>query len=639
MPGPTNPRLARTPARLAPDPASAEAGGFPVVAEEIAFLAGSGASREILAAVTARARRQGASPEDVLIREGHCSADLFYRSLAAVMGLPFASEFDVLRTPPNMVLARCELAHVQAAGGIDYVVAPRGPQIVNLLASGGRGVADMHRVGITTPGRLTRAILVNAGMTVAQRAADAPVGEDAGWSARTYPTTAQKVGLGGLAASVAGLCWMAEDVAWLATTLALTACFVLQALLRIAALVSGRDATLVIRPRALPDHLLPVYTVLVPLYREGRVLGDLVTALQKLDYPPAKLEIKLLVEEYDGETRRMALGLDLQPPFEVVVCPAGQPRTKPRALNVGLALARDGLLVVYDAEDRPDPDQLRLAAAQFAASPDAVACLQASLAIDNGDENWLTRHFAIEYAQLFDVVMPGLARLGLPIPLGGTSNHFRIEVLREAGAWDAWNVTEDADLGLRLARLGYRVGRLESTTWEEAPIAVRPWLRQRTRWLKGWLQTSLVHGLRRSAEQDRAGGIRLAVIFAHTFGLVLSFLSWPFFSCAVAWHIATGALLSPGSDLQAIAAVLELSVALIGAAIILWPWATGAAMRRLPLRLVDAVLLPAYLLLGSWAGWCALVEFLHAPFHWAKTEHGLARRRVERRRAPLGPRG
>ena len=223
------------------------------------------------------------------------------------------------------------------------------------------------------------------------------------------------------------------------------------------------------------------------------VVGNLVAAIRALDYPPEKLDVKLVLEADDHETRRALARLDLGPPFTIITAPPLGPRTKPKALNAALPFARGSFTVVYDAEDVPEPDQLRRAFAAFTAADDRLACVQASLTIDNPADSWLARMFTASYAGQFDALLPGLAALRLPFPLGGSSNHFRTAVLRQVGGWDPYNVTEDADLGIRLHRLGYRCAALSSATYEEAPARFRPWLRQRTRWYKGWMQTWLVH--------------------------------------------------------------------------------------------------------------------------------------------------
>ena len=241
--------------------------------------------------------------------------------------------------------------------------------------------------------------------------------------------------------------------------------------------------------RILGDDELPTYTVVAPVYREADVVGQLVSALDALDYPKSKLDVKLVVERRDRETLARLVALELPARYEVVVAPPGEPSTKPRALNLALAEARGELLVVYDAEDIPAPRQLRLAASRFAADVDAD-CLQGRLTVRNASDFWLSRLFALEYATLFDLINPGLCALGLPIALGGTSNHFRVSSLSAVGGWDEWNVAEDADLGIRLARHGYRVRSLELDTSEEAPNDFGNWFQQRVRWQKGWMRLS-----------------------------------------------------------------------------------------------------------------------------------------------------
>ena len=202
------------------------------------------------------------------------------------------------------------------------------------------------------------------------------------------------------------------------------------------------------------DVLLPIYTILIALKDEAGSAGQLSRAMRGLDYPADRLDLKLLIETGDEATRTALLAEAWPQGTELLVLPTGLPRTKPRALNYGLERARGAYVVVYDAEDRPDPDQLRTAARAFAVGPATLACVQAPLIGVPEHGNWLSRQWALEYAIQFGRVLPALAHYGLPIALGGTSNHFKRSKLVEAGGWDAWNVTEDADLGLRLARCG-----------------------------------------------------------------------------------------------------------------------------------------------------------------------------------------
>src|SRR6185312_8445859 len=253
------------------------------------------------------------------------------------------------------------------------------------------------------------------------------------------------------------------------------------------------DDAIAVAARELTDEELPVFTVLVPMYREARMLPMLAQSLRELDYPLGKLDIKLVLEADDHDTIAAARTLGLEGVFEVIRVPPSQPKTKPKACNYALGFARGEFLVIYDAEDRPEPDQLRKVVATFARAPANTACLQCRLNYFNASDNWLTRMFTLDYSLWFDQVLPGLERLGIPIPLGGTSNHFKVDVLRELRAWDPFNVTEDADLGIRLTQKGYRVGIVDSTTFEEASHEASTWVKQRSRWIKGYMQTLLVH--------------------------------------------------------------------------------------------------------------------------------------------------
>jgi len=245
----------------------------------------------------------------------------------------------------------------------------------------------------------------------------------------------------------------------------------------------------------------PVYTVLVPLYKERNVARNILASLTRLDYPRDRLDVKFLLEADDPETLPALEAAGIPPWAEVLVAPLGQPKTKPRACNHGLETARGEYLVIFDAEDRPDSDQLKQAVLAFRSlasiaaargRPDRVACLQAQLAYHNHDQNLLTRWFALEYNVWFGRYLAGLERLGVPMPLGGTSNHFRTAPLQALGGWDPFNVTEDCDLGVRLRMTGLRTRMLDSVTWEEANSRTGNWLRQRSRWLKGYLITHLV---------------------------------------------------------------------------------------------------------------------------------------------------
>ena len=386
-----------------------------------------------------------------------------------------------------------------------------------------------------------------------------------------------------------------------------------------AAVASGPE----IRTSELADDELPSYTVVVALYRETSVVEELVKAIDALDYPKGKLDIKLVVEQRDVETLGRIVDLRLPARYEVVVAPLGKPQTKPRALNIALSTARGELVVVYDAEDTPAPDQLRLAASRFAADKD-LDCLQARLAIRNHSESWLSKLFAIEYAVLFDVVNPGLCALNLPIPLGGSSNHFRLRSLVGVGAWDEWNVTEDADLGVRLARFGYRVKALDSDTWEEAPYEFGNWFRQRVRWQKGWMQTLIVHSRRPLFFWRDLGPQRAVAVTTLVVGGIFGCLFWPAFAIGTIWRALTvgqDALL-PWREMSD---VFTYILALSGVWTILLPALIAAKFRRLKVTMGVLVLLPVYYILVSAATWAAMLDLLLWPHYWAKTAHGRSR--------------
>jgi cellulose synthase/poly-beta-1,6-N-acetylglucosamine synthase-like glycosyltransferase len=338
--------------------------------------------------------------------------------------------------------------------------------------------------------------------------------------------------------------------------------------------------------------------------------------------------VKFVIEADDEATAAALRAYPPRAPHEIVVAPEGAPRTKPRALNVAMPLARGSLVAVFDAEDLPEPRQLRRAATLFASAPSNVACLQASLAIDNGGLNWMTALFALEYAALFDVYNRGLALMGMPLFLGGTSNHFRIEALREIGFWDAFNVTEDADLGLRLARAGFDVRTLASQTFEEAPASFTALVKQRTRWFKGWMQTFVVHCRRPVRLFVDLGARRTVATLAMFAGGLFGPLLGPFLAARVAHDAIFGALLTPVSPLEIALSTLWCFLMIAGATALAFPLAIGMRRRKLTRFRASLLYLPLWLAMLSLSAWRAVYELWRRPFHWDKTEHGLTLRSV-----------
>lgn len=385
----------------------------------------------------------------------------------------------------------------------------------------------------------------------------------------------------------------------------------------------------------LVDERLPAYTVLVPLHREESVLPGLIHNLSMLDYPVDRLRILLLVESDDRITGPALESLELGAPFEIVPVPEGGPRTKPNACNHGLAQADGEFCVIYDAEDRPDPDQLRKAVTALREHPDQVVCVQAGLAYWNPWTNWLTRAFAAEYALNFALTLRGLDRLGLPIPLGGTSNHFRIAALRELGGWDPYNVTEDADLGVRIARRGWRVRMLDSITMEEANSDVANWIRQRSRWIKGHLQTWLVH-MRRPWRLLTELGWRGFTGFQLTFALSsLITLINPVFWALAGWYLVDGpdriTQLYPPTVLYLGAATM-----LVGNLVAIYHFIIACMVRNLHRAIPLMPLIPMYWMLMSVAAYRALAQLLRPSrrHYWELTRHGLV---IEQEQEPEKP--
>jgi glycosyltransferase XagB len=306
---------------------------------------------------------------------------------------------------------------------------------------------------------------------------------------------------------------------------------------------------------AVDDPGLPRYTILVPLMGEANVIDQLVSALSRLRYPAGRLQILLLLEAYDAETQAAVAAMDLPAYFEVLIAPDAGPRTKPKACNYGYAHATGELVVIYDAEDRPEPDQLLRAAAGFRAAAAAqpvpgrgrIGCLQARLTFWNPRGSWISSFYWAEYVIHFQWVLAGLARLGLIPPLGGTSNHFHADALEAVsrangqwefeagpghpvtmrGPWDPYNVTEDADLAFRLALAGYRIGMLASTTFEEAPDTARVAKNQRSRWLQGYAQTGLVHTRHPVRSMRAVGPLRYLAFILFMLGTPVSLLLNP----------------------------------------------------------------------------------------------------------------
>jgi cellulose synthase/poly-beta-1,6-N-acetylglucosamine synthase-like glycosyltransferase len=375
-------------------------------------------------------------------------------------------------------------------------------------------------------------------------------------------------------------------------------------------------------PRLADYRKLPRVSILVPLLREEKVARRLLEALAAMDYPAALLDIKLVLEADDAVTRAALLRAELPRTIEVISVPHDSLKTKPKAMNYALPFCRGEIVGIYDAEDRPDPGQIRAVVQHLQSAPPEVACVQAYLDFYNSGENWLARCFTLEYAIWFRVVLLGVQRLGLPIPLGGTSVFFRRSVLEALGGWDAHNVTEDADLGMRLARFGYRCEMIASTTWEEANCRVLPWIRQRSRWLKGYAVTWATHMRRpRALWQDlgAAGFIGFQVLFL---GAITSYLALPLFWAG--WLAGTGLGFGLWQAVPAWLAWGFFASMVAGQAVMIVAAVVAARDADRPGLLPWVAALPAYWPLGAVAAWRAVAEVFTRPSFWHKTEHGVS---------------
>lgn len=367
---------------------------------------------------------------------------------------------------------------------------------------------------------------------------------------------------------------------------------------------------------------LPKVSILVPLFREQEILHALIARLTRLTYPKCLLDVILILEEEDTVTQETLAEIDLPPWIRPVVVPDGTPRTKPRAMNYALDFCEGDIIGIFDAEDAPEPDQITVVARRMQAAPREVVCLQGILDYYNPRQNWLARCFTIEYATWFRLILPGMARLGFAIPLGGTTLYFRRHALEELGGWDAHNVTEDADLGFRLARHGYQTEMINTVTEEEANCRFWPWVKQRSRWLKGYMTTYLVHMRRPVLLHRQLGAWRFWGFQAHFITALSQFVLAPFLWSF--WLLLFGLphpleVVVPRAGLVVFGS-LFLVVEVINIAI----HTTAVSGPRHKFLMAWAPTMHFYTPLGAIAAYKALYELLLKPFFWDKTTHGLS---------------
>lgn len=383
----------------------------------------------------------------------------------------------------------------------------------------------------------------------------------------------------------------------------------------------------------------PAYTVFCPLYKEWQVLPQFVKAMSALDYPKDKLQVMLLLEEDDKETITHVSDYGLPSFFTVTIVPHSLPKTKPKACNYGLQHATGEYVVIYDAEDIPDPKQLKKAVLAFRKMGEKVVCIQAKLNFYNPHQNLLTRAFTAEYSLWFDLVLTGLQSINAPIPLGGTSNHFRVNDLAHLKGWDSFNVTEDCDLGMRIAKNGYKTALLDSVTLEEANSGKRNWLWQRSRWIKGYMQTYLVHMRNPFEFIKKKQFFQLFTFQLVVGGKVLSMFINPLMWTITILYFALRAYL--GSFIESFfpGAILYVGIfsLLVGNFLYAYYYMIGCAKHGHHELIKYVFLIPFYWLAMSIAAWIAFYKLIVAPHHWSKTKHGLhlAKKRTRKKKFTL----
>lgn len=578
------------------------------------------APHDMVQALTLHSKRRGRLA-DILLSRGMITEPAFFAALARHWR---AAQIDPATDPPDPRL----IDRLGAAACLHDGLLPwRQIGRVTVIATAFPEDFSRHRARLTARfgpvimALVTRQALESAVLTLRGAALDhaaqtrVAVQESCrNWGGRSLPLW---VGLGVLVLTV-GLILAPLGLAMALSLWAMLTMF-LATLLKIAATVAALRRSPP-EPAAPIIARLPVVSILVALYHEGNIAQRLVRRLDRLDYPRELLDILLVVEQDDRVTRAALATADLPPWMRVVVVPDGRLKTKPRALNYALDACRGQIIGVYDAEDAPEPDQISRVVTRFHQRGADVACLQGVLDFYNPATNWLSRCFTMEYATWFRLILPGLERLGFAIPLGGTTLFFRRAALEELGGWDAHNVTEDADLGMRLARHGYRTELVATTTEEEANCRLLPWIKQRSRWLKGYMMTYAVHMRDPGLLWRQLGPWKFAgfqVFFLTTLSqFLLAPVLWSF------WLVAFGL---PHPVMDALPPVLQ--TGLTGLFVLTEVGllaVTVVALRLTPNRMnpVWALLLHFYFPLGALASYKAAWELITRPFYWDKTSHG-----------------
>ncbi|MER2536801.1 MAG: glycosyltransferase family 2 protein [Rhizobiaceae bacterium] len=602
---------------------------FPELAPWRAILRRLALPLDRVANCAALARENGTDFQSELLVSGLVDEDGFYRALASELGVEYLPALDAARLVVGdqhaVSFLRRRAWHIPVRmagrdGAAVFVVAPERIRPDRMRAMLAARPAIAGRLRLTTPNALRAALFERVRMNLARAAASDLFDRHPSCSARIVLNAWQACFIG--AAAVAFPVMLAADPVhtWAALHFFFSFFFLACVGLRFSAIQAA------VRPssgkvRAARPASLPTFSILVALYRESEIVPHLLARLDGLAWPRSKLDVKLVCEEDDRDTLAALAARRLPPWIEVVRVPVHGPRTKPKALAYALPLARGELVGLYDAEDQPGPMQLMEAWRRFEEGGPKLACVQAPLEISNRRAGPVSLMFHFEYAALFRGILPWLSSLRLLLPLGGTSNHFRRAVLEKVGGWDPYNVTEDADLGLRLARFGYRTETISTPTFEAAPLDIRTWIPQRTRWFKGWVQSWLVHmrnPWRTASELGIGSFIIMQILFA---GMVLSALAHPFL-IVTAFVLAAELFMDrPMGVLKSLLFAVDVTNIACGyTAFLLLGWQSLRGAERLRFWRV-VMLTPVYWLLMSFAAWRAIWQLVRQPHLWEKTPH------------------
>lgn len=575
-----------------------------------------------------RAATNGTTVEAELLACGAIDEDAYFAGLARMYGLPFLPDIDptllVDHVQCDTQLAEPRMLRLHHADRPPVVaVAAHILHMDGLAQRFGRHGHGAGSLVVTTPSAIRRAIWkVGENRRVGQ-AVRGLFDHLQPLSARLVVTGDQGFIAGASLCLISLLMVYAPMLAVMLAHMLLSFFHTAALFLRIAAVSHGQRHQ---RPEVFFEsaaETLPVYTVMVALYRESAVVPQLITALDALDWPRSLLDVKLVCEADDHDTLQAIRLARPGPHIEVIEVPPMAPRTKPKALTYALAGARGEFLTIYDAEDRPHPQQLREAYHTFRLGPPDLACLQAPLVIGNAGESWLSAIFALEYSALFRRLLPALGFYRLPLPLGGTSNHFKTALLKASGGWDPYNVTEDADLGMRLCRMGYRSSTLTLPTYEDAPTEFSVWLAQRTRWYKGWLQTWLVLMRQPLRTAREMGPLSFFVFQLLVGGMLVAALSHP--GLLVFITLSVLSLMQIPAPQPNVLTTMMLAMDIFN---ILGSYAVFFVLGATPMTDREKkgmgwkwAMIPVYWMAVSLAAWKAVVELRLKPFHWNKTPH------------------